>query len=234
MRRRILCISAVLAGICFLAAFFSAIMKEINSHRSVTAFSAVASENCEITLPCMISGTTLLARNIVRYEGPFLEDGSSIEATDVTALVLQNVGKYGIESAQVTLRQGETDLVFLLTDLPPGESLLVLEANRRKYLQKDFASCSGWQLNADRSWVSMEDVCITEIGMSEIKVTNCSDYVISDIQIYYKNYIADADMLIGGITNRVWLGTLLPGDSVTVCPPRYASNYSRVVCIKAN
>ena len=45
---------------------------------------------CE--LPREILGCDLIAEQLIRYDGPFLEDGSGEEVTDVSALILRNCG----------------------------------------------------------------------------------------------------------------------------------------------
>lgn len=185
-------------------------------------------------LPCLVTETNMLAQHLVCYEGPFLEDGSDIEVVNAAALSVKNVGSTGIETAQIVLEGNNKLLTFKITNLPPGDTVLVLEEGREKYIKGEYRVYSGWQVEADGSWIPSDEIFVRETGMSELDVINHTDHVIPNVQICYKNYIADADILIGGVTNRVWLGTLQPGQTASISLPKYVSGYSRIVCIKSD
>lgn len=183
-------------------------------------------------MPCVIPKTTLLAQHMVCYEGPFLEDGSDEEVVDVAALSVKNIGSSGIEAAQIVLQMDNKLLTFNITNLPPGDTILVLEEKREKYVKGEYELYSGWQLEDDNTWIT-DKIRVVETDMAQLDVTNCSDCQISNVQIFYKNYLSDANVLIGGISNRVWLGTLQPGQTAEIKLPKYASGYSKVVCVKS-
>ena len=94
--------------------------------------------------PHSVMGTDLLAVNTVRYDGPFGMDGSNEVVYGVAGLIVENQSGLPVSGGAVILETKEERLIFEISLLPPGESVLVLEKNRRPYCQETPIACYGW------------------------------------------------------------------------------------------
>lgn len=181
-----------------------------------------------VELPCRVQGTDLVASQLVMYEGPYLETGGDEPVSDITALILYNSGDREIAQAEVVLT-GEEELTFFASNIMPGARVLVLEKNAAAWKKRKISACTGW-VNEDAGQILPVDALqIAEADMGTVVVTNISREKLTDIWLFHKNYLEDADLYIGGITYLTQIGSLEVGQSVTVEPAHYASGYSRVI-----
>jgi len=184
----------------------------------------------KITLPYSIKGTSLIVEEVAAYDGPYLEDGSDHEVSNVMALLLRNVGKDGVAKAEITLHSNSQKLKFVADTIPPDTTILVLEKNRSLYGEKNFTKCEGWQVTECSDWTNWE-VAISEIDMGVLKLTNQSENLLSNINIYYKNHVEG--IYVGGITFIHRIESVAPGETVYIHPNHYARGYSKVIRITA-
>lgn len=181
-------------------------------------------------LPMQVPGTTLAIHNLVRYEGGYLEDRSDIHVTDIAAILLENTGSAGIECARVILHWEDGDYVFDVTMLPPGMRVIVLEKDGQTYRQHPWTGCSGVQKTGDGDW-SAFPVQIAVLDDTKLQLQNTTDMPIRRLQIYYKNYLPDDRILLGGVAYCYLVDQIPAGQSVTVEPYRFAWGYSKIVQI---
>ena len=185
-------------------------------------------EQTVLTLPYQIPGTTLTAERIAAYEGPYLEDCTGDEVVNVAALVLRNTGQAGVESAQVILYWGDEQYIFEADTIPAGQSVLVLEKSRSAYAHRSYTDCIGWQTQAEGDWTAYKYLTVEEVGQGTLAVTNISDSELTNIHLYYKSYLSPPGIYVGGITYKVRIRKLEPGQTLQINPPYYARGYSRV------
>jgi len=185
----------------------------------------------DITLPCEIEGTNLIAESVISYEGPFLEDGSNQEVVNVMALMLYNSGDAGVEQATVVLERDILRFVFEADMIPPGARVLVLEKERAFYGYKNFTSCYGWQTINDSGWTNWP-VTIREISIGALEISNQTYEAYGQMQIYYKTQLEG--VLVGGITFVHTIKALDPGETVQIYPEHYAKGYSKIVKVSAD
>ncbi len=179
-----------------------------------------------LTFPCSIAGSDMRALQLVRYEGPFWEDDSETEVVDIAALLIENTGGYLAEGA-VVLEWEDARMVFELYDIPPNEKVLVLEKDRQRFRKGVPLTCYGWESEAypeNTDFVTVEDA-----GGMYMAVTNDTNDKLPVVQICYKSYDSGSGMLIGGISYRVAVRDLLPGERRRISPYHYASGSSKVV-----
>ncbi len=186
-------------------------------------------ETADLTLPYCIPGTTLVAENLVQYEGGFLEDGTNDEVVNVVGLVLRNRGEQMIHSARVILERGTLQLAFHATYIPPNTSVLVLESDRKKCIDQTFTNCSGWQTGEKGRWLDEDQIKIEAVGMGTLCLTNLSTETLEDVTVCYKNYLEHSQMYVGGITNRCYVGSIEPGQRVEIKPYHYARGYTKIL-----
>lgn len=182
-------------------------------------------------LPCQLQYTTLVARQLAAYDGPYLEDGSDEELVDVAALVLENTGTIGMEYVQVVLQQGGRELVFDVTYVPPRGTVLILEKNRAAYSTDPVESCRCRTLISGNFDWEKEKIRIDSGDGFGMAVTNLTDIPMSYVRVFYKQHEGAADLYVGGITYSAVIPDLQPGETRQITPYRYADGYSAVVAV---
>ena len=198
---------------------------------SVAAQCSVSNELPSI-LPVDVEGTSLKAVELSVYEGPFWEDGIAEHAVDIAALVVENKGGCYISEGAVVLDWGEDRMVFELSWIPPGGKVLVLEKGRKAFCVLEQMRCYGWssEIYPEQTGV----VVVQESGGAELSFVNRTSSVIPEATVMFKHYDSQRDMYIGGITYSITAQALQPGEIRAVTPWRYASGYSRTICVLTN
>lgn len=151
----------------------------------------------------------LVVKEIGSYSGAYVEDGSDEPVEDVMYILVKNVGAQSLQYAKLTLTGAAGEAVFEMTTLMPGESMLVLEKNRKTYAVGDGYSAvhsdnlAYFQTEPQR----YEEQLWIQPLEGGLNVKNISDEAIEgNIMIYFKNY--EGGMYIGGIT---YTGTVKDG-----------------------
>lgn len=136
-----------------------------------------------------------------KYVGLYMEDGSDDFVTDVMMIQITNTGEMPVRYGTIRLSGENGDAVFNFTTLKPGDTMVVLEAER-----KTFADGEVYTEAKAENMVWFEE----ELGLLEdqlkiqpldggFNVTNISGQDITgEITIYYKNFAAG--VYYGGIT----------------------------------
>lgn len=190
-----------------------------------------ALEPADIVFPTVIPGTTLLAKELSSYDGPFVEDGTDREVVGVAALLVENFGENEILQTQIEFYWGQQKLAFWGEMIPPGMTILLLEQTATSSLQKNFTSCNGWQICTQEENQLQKQVTVTDRAMGTVIVTNRTEQTLNNIQLYYKSWLSPQNIFIGGVTYSVTIPALLPGQTEYLYPPHYASGYSKVVSV---
>ena len=183
----------------------------------------------ELVFPVTIQGTPLTAEHMVCYEGAFVEDGSNEPVFDIAALMVRNDGTQEILQVTITLYAGEERMIFNGQNILPGMRVMILEQDRKSYVPDGFTRCEG---HAVLTTGTSLPILVHEQGMGELQVTNIGEKTMSNVILYYKNWL-QGDVYIGGITYAATIQQLQPGDSVTVFPEHYAAGYSKIIKITA-
>ena len=179
-----------------------------------------------LTFPCDIADTDTRALQLVRYEGPFWEDDSEREVVNTAALLIENSGGY-LAAGAVILEWEDSRMVFEIFDIPPGEKVLVLEKDRQSFRCGVPVNCYGWGREAypeNTGFVTVEDA-----GGMHMAVTNVTGDKLPVVQICYKSCDPGSGIFIGGISYRVEVRDMLPGERRYISPYHYASGSSKVV-----
>lgn len=186
----------------------------------------------EQALPIFVEGTDLLAEELLTYEGEYIEDTEFGEFVFVTGLILRNTGDQGILSATVKLRGSTDTLEFEATYIPPGESVMVLEKNRKESQDTHFFACTGTVIYDENDWLDNSSLHIQTQEDSSFVITNYTQHSVTDIQIYYKTIYPQPVFYIGGITHCYRINCIEAGETLQVFPEYFAANYSQIVCVK--
>ena len=173
----------------------------------------------------------LQIQKIDSYTGPYWEDGSDEEASELLMIELKNISGKNIQIAVVQLMFGEESAVFQITNLPDGESVIALEQNRRKYTE-EMPSKLTIENIAYMDEFSMQEDAVKIMALDGIiNVENISEKDIEQpIFIYYKNY--EDDQYHGGITYRVRIEEgLKAGEIRQLKASHYHEGKSRILMV---
>ncbi len=190
----------------------------------------VTGENEGITFPATVEGYQLEIEKLAAYDGMFVEDGSNVQVQGVAMLLLKNNGEFPIEYTEITVEYESATLVFAVTALPVGARLVVQEKNGQAVPEGKALSCRA--LVVQRAELSLSDaVEITENGDDTFTVTNLTKETIPTVRVFYKYYMEEQGIYVGGIAFTVRLTRLGGGSSMTVQPAHYATDTCKVVMV---
>lgn len=136
-----------------------------------------------------------------KYVGLYMEDGSDDFVTDVMMIQITNTGDKPVRYGTIRLSGENGEAVFNFTTLKPGDTMVVLEAERKLYSQDDvYAEAKAENMVWFEEEMSLlEDQLKIQPLDGGFNVTNISGQDITgEITIYYKNFAAG--VYYGGIT----------------------------------
>ena len=180
--------------------------------------------------PMQVPGTTIVIRNLVNYEGEYMEDGNLTFEKNLAAVCLENQGEDGIECARVILHWENGAYVFDVDMLPAGAGAIVLEKYRSPYDDHQWTSCVGVQKCTTTSWMNVPAL-IMPLGPTKIHLENPTETTLRNMTLYYKHYLPSDRLLVGGIVYAIKVGDLLPGAAVSLEPERFSWGGSQIVRI---
>lgn len=165
----------------------------------------------------------LICVEISRFNGYFVEDGKDEKVQNVAAiLVANNTGKF-LEMATVTYKVGERTATFLVTGLPSGKKVWVLESDRLTLADGDELVLEDCEETYNPNAVlTTQDLAVQRQGNS-LTLTNTTDRKLSNVAVYYKNTLEDGTFM-GGITYLIAFGDMEPGAAVTKLADHFGEN----------
>ncbi len=178
-------------------------------------------------------GYGMYLEDVAKYTGMYMEDGSDEVITGVLMIMVKNTGPQDIQYAEIELPVGKKLATFTLTNLPVGDSVVLLEKNRMAY-----DAAAQYSTAIAKNVVPFKEpmgLCSDKIKVEGrngvLKVTNISgEDITGDVIIYYKN--SSVDMLYGGITYRVVIrGGIPKGETQQILAGHYSVSGSRIVHI---
>ena len=191
----------------------------------------VEDETVGLEFPCEVPGHDLRIEKLAPYSGIFVEDGTNSQVTDVAMLQVTNFGTTAVEYAEISVVYEDKTLVFHISALPAGESLVSQEASAQSVPEGTPTSATA--LVAHRTEMAFaEGVSVTDNGDNSLTIKNGSDTNMPTVRVFYKYYMAEEELFVGGIAFTLRLTNLAPGASITVRPSHYISETSRVVMVQ--
>lgn len=181
-----------------------------------------------LEFPFVVTDTGLIVQNMAQYEGPFLESEDQEPVAQVAALMIYNPGSKMITSAELVLTQGERNLRFFFTCLPPQSRVLVLEKNRQQYSSEPVRSCQCLSFTEETPQSSSMQITDSENGLT---VRNLYEED-KTVTLYYKQYITDGNFYLGGVTGQTRVEHLAAGENREILAAGYAPGYCRIVAVK--
>lgn len=186
-----------------------------------------------VHFPYRIPDTGLVIEALNPYTGVFLEDGSDRDAEDVYALILRNTEEVCAEYIHITLtRDDGEELIFIASGMEAGARMVVMEANAREYEEAEYTDCRADVARVEGFEQSEDLILVEEDDRGALTVENISGRDIPCVRIFYKYYMADVDVYVGGITYTAKIVDLEAGATQTVMPSHYVGEDSRIVMVK--
>lgn len=184
-----------------------------------------------ISFPCQIPGYDLTIEKLAPYNGVFVEDGSNTNSQNVAMLLVKNNGDFPVEYTQIRVACGQEELLFDISALPAGEQLVVQEKTGKTISESKATSASALVVQRANMEMSEGKVHVTDNGDNTLTVKNLTNETIPTVRIFYKYYMEDEKLFVGGIAFTVRISRLGAGASVTIQPSHYTSQTSRVVMV---
>ena len=183
-----------------------------------------------LEFPCVARGSELIVEKLLSYEGEFWEDGTNDYAVNIAALVVYNPAPFGIRKAELLIRQGQRQLAFYISYLPPNSRVLVQERCRNAYVPGDLTQCRctllekmPWQDGA---------LAVESSGTDALLLKNETDRPFPSVTLHYRQYSEEFGLYLGGISHRITAAPLLPGESLILRPRHYRHNGSRFILVE--
>ena len=183
-----------------------------------------------VSLPFTVPNSSLVAENIRSYDGQFVEDGSDTDVSGIAVLILSNKGNTPVEYADIELKSGSVSYQFIASAIAPGATVIVQEKDKKEYTDNSSFTCTTHIANIN-SFDYSDDVTIDETNDS-ITVTNVSGTDIPCVRIFYKLYMKDENIYVGGITYTAKITDLKADSSVTITPSHYLQGYSEIMMVR--
>ena len=164
------------------------------------------------------------------YSGAFIEDGTDEEVKNVLALQFKNSGSKDIQYAEYVFGYGKDTVSFKLSDLPAGQSCVVLEAGRHEFEKNESPSLiSRVVAQVDEIPFARDEVLVVDNSDNTLTIMNLTEKEIPVVRVFYKNYDSEDNVFFGGITYTVTAENIPAGNGVMVTPEHFKSGDSVVV-----
>ena len=186
----------------------------------------------EISFPYAIPGTDLEIEEINSYDGLFLEDGSDSEVTGIAMAVVQNAGDQYLDYAEISMKGSESDYRFAVSNLAPGDAAAVQETEKNLMAEQEYDAITAEPAWSDGFEMSEDQLEVRENADGQLEVTNLTEEIIPCVRIFYKFYMEEENLYVGGITYTAKIGNLRPGATARVAPSHYVPGGSRIVMVK--
>lgn len=219
-------ISLMLASVSF-GILFSVVLCASVLHTDAEGVNLLTSKVSECG---KIHGTPLTIERISSYDGAFYEDGTGREVFDTMAVLVKNQGDQMIYHTWFELEMEDERYHFEATMIPPFSSVLIPEKNGQKYKAGEIVSCQGWGVNGQE--MLARPIEINLIDKMTVHIENLSANPVSDLKIFYRTYLFDQDIYVGG---KAYCENIekIPGfKHIDVALPNYCASYSMVVYVQ--
>ena len=188
-------------------------------------------ETSVLTFPCKVEGYGLTTEKLALYNGMYVEDGTNVTVDGVAMLLIVNNGNYPVEYAQIKVEYNNESLLFDITALPAGERVVVQEKNGKKIPEGDALSATALVVQEAELSLSEDIVSVVDNGDNTLTIKNMTNKEIPTVRVFYKYYMKDEKIFVGGISFTVRLTRLGAGETITIQPSHFTSSTSRVVMV---
>ena len=185
-------------------------------------------EEAGLQFPAEVPGHNMTIEKLADYSGLFVEDGSNRQVDNVAMLLVKNTGTAAVEYTEVVVKFAQETLVFHITALAPGAQVVVQEKDCKPMPTTEALEASALVVHRAQMVIAPE-VSITDNGDNSLTIQNLTDKAIPTVRVFYKYYMQEEGVYVGGIAFTVRITNLDANSSVVVQPAHYISATSRVV-----
>ena len=176
------------------------------------------------------AGYKISIRRLNAYSGPFLEDGSDEEVSNILALQFRNDGDQDLQYTEYVFNINGVDVPFKLSDLAVGQRCVVLAANKQAYNAADVLKLkSRLVAHVDSLRLDDDKLQVVDNADDTVTVINLTNQPVPVARVFYKTYYADHDTFVGGITYVIEFKNIPANGSATAAPEHYSSGISHFV-----
>lgn len=180
-----------------------------------------------ISFPYNIADSNLVILQFSSYQGSYLEDGLNQDIDDVASIMVCNRGEEYIEYALIRVHQGDNVYEFKACTLGPGEMMFVQDMNKRAYSNVNISAIDCDVAYIDSFNMLEDKIMIKEVDQG-IEVTNKTNKDIPTVRLFYKLYMEEEKMYVGGITYVAKIENLKASSSIVVEPRHYFQGNSKI------
>lgn len=182
-----------------------------------------------ISFPHTVEGYNMVIEKLAPYDGIYVEDGSNSKIKNVAMLLIKNNGEYPIEYSKICVEYKGESLIFEISALPVGESVVAQEKSGKAI--PNGIALSGTALVVQRADMEMSSklISVKDNGDNTLTVTNLTNKTIPTARIFYKYYMKDENVYVGGIAFTSRITRLAANQSITLHPSHYTSDSSKIV-----
>ncbi len=163
------------------------------------------------------------------YDGAFIEDGSDEQVKNVLALQFVNTSDKDIQYAEYAFAVNGVPISFKVSDLPAGQSCVVLEASRHPYDKNEVLSLLS-RVVAPVDMLPGSDKVLPVINDDNtITLMNTTSEELPVVRVFYKYFYEEENTFVGGITYTATAEKIPAGGSVTISPSHFESNASLIM-----
>ena len=184
-----------------------------------------------LSFPCKVPQYGLVIEKVAPYNGMFVEDGTNANIENVAMLMVSNNGDFPVEYTQIMLTYGQEELLFDISALPVGQKLVVQEKNGKPIPADKADAATALVVQRADMEMSEDQVQVTDNGDNTLTIRNLTNKTIPTIRVFYKYYMEDENVFVGGIAFTVRVTRLGGNGSITIQPSHYTSETSRVVMV---
>ena len=179
----------------------------------------------------MMIGNGLTIEKTGKYTGKYMEDGTDDEVEDVMFIVLKNNSSRDLQYADVKLYKENEEFLFTASNIPSGDSVMLLEKNR-KSAEKKITSAKSESVVFFNNNMSLQKSLfkIQELD-GAVNLINISGKDISeDVYLYYKS--GGDGLYMGGITYLAKvMGGIKKDEVKQLSTKHFATSSSEIVNI---
>lgn len=188
-------------------------------------------ENEGLALPYKIPQYGLVIEKMAPYDGMFVEDGSNAQGKDIAMIMVHNDSETPLEYTRISVHYGQQELLFDISALPAGEKLVVQEKTAKAFPEGQATGATALLVQRADMELSEGKVGIEDNGDNTLTIHNLTDKTIPTVRVFYKYYLKEEGLFVGGIAFTLRVTRLGAGASMTVHPAHYTSHSSRVVMV---
>lgn len=183
----------------------------------------------EINFPFEIPGYGLIIERLAPYSGMYVEDGTNANVNDVAMLLVHNNSTAAVEYTQISIRYEQAELLFDISALPAGGRVVVQEKTCKAIPEGKPTTAHALVINRAEMELSADKIKITDNGDNTLTIENLTDEIIPTVRVFYKYYMNEEQVFVGGIAFTVRITRLAAGASITIQPSHYNSKTGCVV-----